>query len=89
MFRMHKNYTTLQVNLRCIECMSYNSLQGKYKMSRMHKNYNSTGKSKMSRMHKNYNSVNLRCLECIRITVTTLLGKSKMSRMHKNYNSTR
>ena len=58
-------------------------------MSRMDKNYNSTGKSKMSRMHKNYNSVNLRCLECIRITVTTLLGKSKMSRMHKNYNSTR
>ena len=57
----------------------------------MDKNYNSTGKSKMSRMHKNYNSVNLRCLyiECIRITVTTLLGKSKMSRMHKNYNSTR
>ena len=27
--------------------------------------------------------VNLRCLECIRIT--TVHGKSKMSRMHKNY----
>ena len=34
--------------------------------------------------------VNLRCLECIRITtvrirITTVHGKSKMSRMHKNY----
>ena len=29
--------------------------------------------------------VNLRCLECIRITIVH--GKSKMSTMHKNYNS--